>query len=182
MPASRPGLTRRDLPGAFMIWGVAFGILASIQTFVAMDDAKRIHPESSLIAISGTVEQIAYRQTKSSRIADVTVKNSDGVYVLTSHTWSYAIDRSGLAVGDQVQSKAWPNFSTQRNTAWSLQRNGETIVSYNQTLHHRQSEQRMDTRFAQVVAFFSIFLLAAAIALRLYIGAWSAPTPPQTTP
>ena len=178
MTAARPGLTKRDLPIAFMIWGVAFGIFASVQALGRIGDAKQIHPESSLIAISGTVERIAYRQTKSTRIADVTVKNSDGVYVLTSDSWSNAIDGSSLAIGDRVRSETWPNFTTQLNAAWSLQRDGETIVSYNQTLLDRQSKQRSDIRFTEVLAFVSMLLLVAAIVLRLYFGAWSAPRAP----
>lgn len=166
----------RNLPTLFMCLGVLFALAAIAIPILAGNDLAK---ENDLQIVSGWIVRAPYITTSHGDRVNLWIRGSDGIHHV------YQEDLSGLVpglingtlnlrVGDKVIARVQPNGVLGWNRLWEMQRNGTTIVSYQDT---HLAVERLNRRYllsAPWMAGIAFIFLLAAIFLRRRFGAWSA--------
>src|SRR5215469_5576175 len=125
--------TRRDLPALCVIYGVIFAFAALALPFGArLDMAKR----SELHSISGTVQDMSRTNPpKASPKLHILVKTGNRLHHLIQNDLSYDVPAVwSLRAGDNVTALVRRDFFGRNlEWVWEVQRDGVTILSYDQT-------------------------------------------------
>lgn len=174
--------TRRDLPALCLIYAVIFAFAAlGLPLGAKLDMTKR----SELRAISGTVQDMS--RTNLSRAGPklhIFVQNSSGLHHLTQDDLSHEVPAlRSLRAGDNVTALVRHDFLGRNlEWVWEVQRDGVTILSYDQTQGFlEQTRERMQT-IALWAGVLSMGTFIVAILLRMRFGAWRDNTNPSEQP
>jgi hypothetical protein len=174
--------TRRDLPALCLIYGVIFALAAlGLPLGAKLDMAKR----SELHGISGTVQDTSRTNfPKAGPKLHIFVQDSDRLHHLTQDDLSYKVPAlRNLRAGDNVTALVRRDFFGRNfEWVWEVQRDGVTILSYDQTqgfLEHRMERMQAIALWAGVL---SIGTSMVAIFLRMRFGAWRDNTNPSGQP
>jgi hypothetical protein len=167
-----------DSPAGILIFVVIFAAFALCRPFAS---DSYLAKEGDLQTISGSVQRApyVYHGSKGAAHLHILVRGSDGLYDLTQDD----MDRGfpgimspimDLRVGDKVTARV-KHDSLGRNLEWlwELQRDGKTILSYQDThryLEHQNMRMRRLCSWAGGIAFL-LFLIA--VLLRMHFGAWT---------
>ena len=174
--------TRRDLPALCLIYGVilAFAALA-LPLGAKLDLAKR----SELHSISGTVRDTSRTNlSKAGPKLHIFVQDSNRLHHLTQDDLSYEVPAvRSLRAGDSVTVLVRRDFLGRNlEWVWEVQRDGVTILSYDQTQGFlEQTKQRMEA-IALWASVLSIGTFMVAVFLRMHFGAWRDNTNPSGQP
>lgn len=168
------GARIRNLPQLFLILGVLFALAAITIPILADND---LAEQNELQTVSGSIARAPYRTTShGDTVINIWIRGSDGLHHI------YQEDLSGLVpglinrtmdlrVGDNVIARVQPNGVLGWNRLWEMQRNGITILSYQDT---HLSIERLNRRYllsAPWAAGLAFVFFLAAILLRRRFGA-----------
>jgi len=164
--------TRRDLPALCVIYGVIFAFAALVLPLGArLDMAKR----SELYSISGTVQDMSRTDPpKAGPKLHIFVQDSNRVHHLTQHDLSYEVPAlRRLRPGDNVTALVRRDFLGRNlEWVWEVQRDGVTILSYDQTQGFLERTKEQMQAIALWAGVLSIGTFMVAIFLRMRFGAW----------
>ena len=168
----------RDLPKLFLVLGVLFALAAVTIPILAGNDLAQ---ESDLQTISGSIVRRPYRTVgHGSTIVHIWINGSDGLHQILQDDLSGLVPglingTMGLRVGDKVIARVQPNGVNGWNRLWEMQRNGITILSYQDT---QLAVERLNRRYLLSdpwVAGLAVVFFLAAILLKRRFGTWGAP-------
>jgi hypothetical protein len=136
---ARRKATRRELPALFLIYGAIFAAGALGLPFAASRDLAK---KSDLHSISGSV-QSAPRTTISGKAGTklhIFIRGNDGLHHLTQDDLSRDVPQiMDLRAGDNVIARVkHDSLGRDLDWLWELQRDGITILSYEDTNRHLQ--------------------------------------------
>jgi len=164
--------TRRDLPALCVIYGVIFAFAALALPFGArLDMAKR----NELHSISGTVQDMSRTDPpKTSPKLHILLKTGNRLHHLIQNDLSYDVPAvRSLRVGDNVTALVRRDFFGRNlEWVWEVQRDGVTILSYDQTQRFLEHARERTQGIACWAGILSIGIFAVAIVLRMHFGAW----------
>jgi hypothetical protein len=175
MPARRK-LTVRDLPALFVLFGALFGAIS-----VGLPIAERMDManERDLVRVSGHVDRIyVTNRPKAGRKLQITLRSSDRIYNLSQEDMSAVVPAIGLIKpGDKIDALVSPDkIGRDLEWIWVLTRDGNTIVSYQDTETFLQARQARTRWFIYVSGLLSVCLIAAGVEMRRRLGAWRVAT------
>lgn len=137
--------------------------------------------ENDLRTISGIVERAPYitHPAKGANKLQLFVRGSDGLHHLTQNDmdgWVPGImdPIMKLRVGDDVTARVKHDpLGGNFDWLWEMQRNGTTILSYQNTHLFYEYADKRRRLFSYWAAGLAVALLLGAILLRKKFGAWS---------
>lgn len=170
--------TIRNLPILFLGEGVIFAVAAIAMPLANNADTAK---ENDLRTISGIVQRAPYitGPGKGGNKLQIFVRGSDGLHHLTQNDmsgWLPGIMNPimNLRVGDNVTARVkHDSLGRDFDWLWEMQRNGTTILSYQNTyLYYEHVGIRMRL-LSYWAAGLAVALFLGAILLRRKFGAWS---------
>jgi hypothetical protein len=171
MPARR-SLTVRDMPTLFVLFG---GILAAGAVGIPLAEQLDLANEHDLVAVSGQVDRIyVTNRPRAGRNLQIALRSSDRVHNLTQEDMSAVIPAIGsIKPGDEIDARV-SHDTVGRNLEWIwvLNRDGKTIVSYQDTENFLQALHSRTRWFTYGTGLSSICLIVAGVAMRRRFGAW----------
>jgi hypothetical protein len=164
--------TRRDLPAICLIYGVIFALAAlGLPLGAKLDMAQK----SELHTISGIVQDSSRTDLpKAGRKLHILVQHSNRVYHLTQDDLSYEVPAlRSLRPGDNVTALVRHDFlGRDLEWVWEVQRDGVTILSYDQTQRFLEQIKEQMQAIALWAGVLSIGTFVLGIFLRMRFGAW----------
>ncbi len=165
--------TRRDLPALCLVYAAIFAVSAIGLPFAANCDLAK---KSDLHPVAGSVEG-APRMTvtgKAGTKLHIFIRASDGLHHLTQDDLSSDVPQiMHLHVGDNVIAHVkYDPFGRDLDWLWELQRDGVTILSYEDTSQYFQRRNERVGKIAEWAGVLSLGLFAGAILLRRRFGSW----------
>jgi hypothetical protein len=169
--------TRRDLPGLCLIFVTIFAACALGLLFAANLDLAK---ESDLHSIAGSVQSMP-RTTFSGKAGSklhIVIRGSDGLHHLTQDDLSQELPGiMVLRAGDNVTVRVkHDSLGRDLDWLWGLQRDGVTILSYEDTYRYLQRRNARVRELAHWAGALSLGLFVVAILLRRHFGAWRDPS------
>ncbi len=168
---SRRKATRRDLPALCLLFGAIFALAAAALPFAAkLDLAKR----SELYRVSGTVQRVERTSVgKAGPKLHIFINDGNRVHHLTQNDLSYDVPAlRSLEPGDKVIALVRRDFfGRDLEWVWEVQRDGATILSYDETQRFLEQGTQLGIA-ARFAGAFSFALFVMAVALRIRFGAW----------
>jgi hypothetical protein len=167
------GATRRDSPALCLIYAAIFALAALGLPFAANLDLAK---ESDLHTVAGTV-QSAPRVTNGGKGGiklHIFVRGSDGLHHLTQDDLSWDVPGiMSLRAGDNVTARVRRDrLGRNLDWLWELKRDGNTILSYEQTVRYLERRGAQGRVIAHWAGGLSLGLFVAAILLRRHFGVW----------
>jgi hypothetical protein len=164
--------SRRDLPSLCMIFCVIFGAAAIALPFGANLDLAK---ESDLRSTSGLVEDV-YRtnRPKAGPKLHILIRMDGRLHHLTQDDLSQDVPALlGLEAGDSVTARVKGDFlGRDLEWLWELQRDGVTILSYEDTFRFVERRNARTREAAHWAGLFALGLFVVAILLRMHFGVW----------
>jgi hypothetical protein len=170
---AKRGATRRDSPALCLIYAAIFALVAIGLPFAASLDLAK---ESDLQTIAGSV-QSAPRVTNGGKGGvklHIFVQGRDGLHHLTQEDLSRDVPVvMDLRAGDNVTARVkHDSLGRDLDWLWELKRDGNTILSYEQTLRYLERRNTRTGKIAPWAGALSLGLFVVAILLRRHFGAW----------
>lgn len=131
--------------------------------------------KSELYRISGTVQSASSTVSgKARRKLHIFVWDGNRLHHLTQDDLFYEVPAlRGLRAGDSVAALVRrDSFGRNLEWVWEVQRDGVTILSYEQTQRFLEREEERMQVIARWAGALSIGLFVVAILLRIHFGAW----------
>jgi hypothetical protein len=164
--------TRRDLPFLCLIYSVPFAFAALALPFGAsLDMAKK----SELHSLSGTVQSISRTDLpKAGPKLHIFVTERNRLHHLTQDDLFYDVpELRTLRAGDNVTALVRRDFFGRNlEWVWEVQRDGVTILSYDQTQESLERRKAQVQVVAHWAGLLSIGLFVVAILLRMHFDTW----------
>jgi hypothetical protein len=170
--ADRRNLTARDMPALLVLFGGVLGAGAVGMPFAEQLDMAN---ERDLISVSGQVVRIyVTNRPKAGRMLQVALKSSDRILNLTQKDMSAVIPAIGsIKPGDEIDARVRHDaLGRDLDWIWALNRDGKTVVSYQDTEYYLQALQARSRWFTYSAGLLSACLLAAGVTMRRRFGAW----------
>ena len=179
--------TVRDLPLLSLIFGC---FLAAAALSIFLLTLPSLPNPTQLRAVSGTIACAPFVtwKNKQAKVLHILVRKENLLYDLSPHEILYGVsgiyDRMmDLKVGDKVLAQVEHNsMGTGDTQLWELHRDGNTILSYRDSLlffEHRKMRNRL---FAGWAAALALMLCLAGILLKKHFGAWHDRQPTALNP
>ncbi len=168
---SKRKLTRRSLPTFFLVFAIMLGLMALVGPLIG---GLSIAKESDLKFVAGSVQR-APRWTTEGDLIRIRVETDDGICDLFEEDLSHSRAIMKLKPGDQVTARVQSLLGEYH--IWELKRDGVTIESYQDMYLYETRRIERGTTNALWTGLVASILLTVALALRMYFGAWRAPTP-----
>lgn len=174
--SKRRRATRRDLPAFLLFYGVFIWLFAILFAYV---DNGRLAADKPIERISGTVENVFHEYGRSGNYFNLTVQTSDGFHHLTEED---ALMRTlpearRFVTGDTVTAEVRHQSQHNLDWCWGLARNGNTILTIDETHRYLQATTEEHKRFSHKFDLWalaiSISFISSAVVLRLHFGSWT---------
>jgi hypothetical protein len=174
--SDRRSLTVRDMPTVFVIFG---GILAAGTVGIPFAERLDMPSERDLVSVSGQVVSIDFtNRPKAGRKLQIALQSSDRILNLTQEDMSAAIPViASIKPGNKIDARVRHDlFGRDLEWLWVLNRDGKTLVSYQETEHFLQVFHARTIWLTYGAGLLSVCLIVAAVAMRLRFGAWRSAT------
>jgi hypothetical protein len=164
----KPGIPRRDLPYTFLFVAILLGLIA---VALAVIGKLSMAKESDLKFVAGSVQRAPrWVHTKGGPIIVIRVKTDDGLHDLVEQDLDHSQEIMNLRPGDQITARV--QFWGGDHDIWELKRDGVTIQSYQDTYLYQAAMNEKGGTAALCFGLVASIFLTAALALRMYFGAW----------
>lgn len=165
--------TRRDSPALCLIYASILGLAALGLPLAANFDLAK---ESDLHTVAGSVQSAPQvtNEGKSGIKLHIFIRGSEGFHHLIQDDLSGDVPGiMSLLPGDDVTARVRRDrLGRDLDWLWELKRDGNTILSYQQTLRYLERRSAQSRAIAHWAGGLSLGLFAAAILLRRHFGAW----------
>ncbi|HEV2616891.1 MAG TPA: hypothetical protein VGU63_09820 [Candidatus Acidoferrales bacterium] len=165
-------MTVRDLPALCLLFAGIFAFAALALPLAAKLDMAQ---KAELYRVSGTVQSVSHTNAAKVRTKlNLFARDGDRVHDLTQDDLSYDVPAlRSLRPGDNVSALVRHDLlGRDLEWIWELQRDGITILSYEQTRKFLEGERSLSLAIARWSGALSIALLLAGLFLRIRLGAW----------
>jgi len=166
-------LSKNDLPGLAVLFSVILFFLSATLIYGWKLDFEE---KNSLIKIAGVVS--GFEQTnksKAGRKMHIYLSSNGGRYHLTQDdlTYSFPALRT-ISKGDRITALVAEDCcGRDLEWVWEINRDGETILSYEDTLNSMKDSAMRSGPIGKYVSYLACLLLVAGLGLRIKYGVWS---------
>ena len=172
--------TRRDIPAVCML----FAVITTMCTLMfAYGWQLDLVQKSELQRVAGFVESVHHTNlSKAGYKLHIEITDGAKRYHLTQDdlTWSVPNLRT-VGRGDAVVAYVYPDsLGRQIYWLWSLERDGQLILTYDETYAYLAGKGKRMQPFVLPAAFASVLLFAVATTLRVRYGAWRSEVDSET--
>ena len=170
---TRQKLSKNDLPGLAVLFSVILFFLSATLIYGWKLDFEE---KNSLIKIAGVVSDLEQtNKSKAGKKMHIYLSSNGGRHHLTQDdlTYSFPALRT-LSKGDRITALVSKDCcGRDLEWVWEISRNGETILSYEDTLNAMKNSAIRSAPIGKYVSYLAYLLLVAGLGLRIKDGVWS---------
>ena len=170
---TRQKLSKNDLPGLAVLFSVILFFLSATLIYGWKLDFEE---KNSLIKIAGVVSDLEQtNKSKAGKKMHIYLSSNGGRHHLTQDdlTYSFPALRT-LSKDDRITALVSKDCcGRDLEWVWEISRNGETILSYEDTLNAMKNSAIRSAPIGKYVSYLAYLLLVAGLGLRIKYGVWS---------
>ena len=166
-------ISKNDLPGLAILFSVIFFFLSATLIYGWKLDFEE---KSSLTSIAGVVSGFDQtNKSKAGRKMHIYLSSKEGRYHLTQDDITYSFPLLlTLSKGDRITALVAEDCcGRDLYWVWEIDRDGETILSYEDTLNALKDSAMRSGPIGQYVLYLACLLLVTGLVLREKYGVWS---------